>query len=302
MYNNTKGVVLVNGKSSNPFNITTGALQGDVLAPFLFVIVIDYVMSNGERDFDFEYQKSDGTRSRRVPTCKLGDLGFADDIALLENKISTGNRQLETVANNAKQVGLQINTDKTEYMILNQLKEEREQQLIRFTQHRAQEGQRLQIPRSQPSLCARGHKSAQGSSLGGGAFWMLKNIWYAKHIELKLKINIYKVAVLSVLLYGAETWTITPVMEREINGFGTNCLRIILGIRRIDRITNEVVFSRSHQSALINTVRQRQLGYLGHVLRIADKRRTSQEICTLRVTAAANAAHLSSDLGPTSRA
>ncbi len=66
-------------------------------------------------------------------------------------------------------------------------------------------------------------------------------------------------------------------MEREINGFGTNCLRIILGIRRIGRITNEVVYSRSQQSALINTVRQRQLGYLGHVLRIADKEKPAKK-------------------------
>jgi hypothetical protein len=268
MYNNTKGVVLVNGKSSDPFNITTGVLQGDVLAPFLFVIVIDYVMSNSESDFGFEYLESEGTRSRRVPSRKLGDLGFADDIALLENKISTSNRQLETVARNAKQVGLHINTEKTEYMTLNQPKEEQEQQLMLDNT----ELKRVNDYKYLGANLACAHTDLRArKGQAWGAFWKLKNIWYAKHLELKLKINIYKVAVLSILRYGAETWTITPVMEREINGFGTNCLRIILGIRRIDRVTNEEVYSRTQQSALINTVRQRQLGYLGHVLRIADK-------------------------------
>ncbi len=191
-----------------------------------------------------------------------------DDIALLENKISTGSRQLETVANNAKQVGLQINTEKTEYMILNQPKEELEQQLMLGNT----ELRRVNDFKYLGANLAYAHADLRvRKGQAWGAFWKLKNIWYAKHIELKLKINIYKVAVLSILLYGAETWTITPFMEREINGFGTNCLRIILGIRRIDRITNEVVYSRSQQPALINMVRHRQLGYLGHVLRIADK-------------------------------
>ena len=45
LYINTKGVVSIYGKISKEFEINTGVLQGDVLAPFLSVIVIDYVMN-----------------------------------------------------------------------------------------------------------------------------------------------------------------------------------------------------------------------------------------------------------------
>jgi sorting nexin-29 len=44
IYNNSKSRVLVDGKLSDEFDVTTGVLQGDTLAPFLFIIVIDFVL------------------------------------------------------------------------------------------------------------------------------------------------------------------------------------------------------------------------------------------------------------------
>lgn len=56
LYKGSKAVVFVNGKESEPFNITTGVLQGDVLAPFLFIIVIDYIMRRCERQHGWIYR------------------------------------------------------------------------------------------------------------------------------------------------------------------------------------------------------------------------------------------------------
>lgn len=44
MYSNTRSrVVTADGESDN-FEITAGVLQGDMLAPFLFVILLDYAL------------------------------------------------------------------------------------------------------------------------------------------------------------------------------------------------------------------------------------------------------------------
>ena len=48
IYNNSRSAVLVDGQLTEEFDVTTGVLQGDTLAPFLFIIVIDYVMKNAE--------------------------------------------------------------------------------------------------------------------------------------------------------------------------------------------------------------------------------------------------------------
>ena len=40
-YNDSHSAVMVDGSISAPFQVTTGVLQGDVLAPFLFIILVD---------------------------------------------------------------------------------------------------------------------------------------------------------------------------------------------------------------------------------------------------------------------
>ncbi len=50
---NSKAVVLVGRKLSRYFDIWSRVLQGDVLAPCLFIIVVDYVMSRSEDNSGF---------------------------------------------------------------------------------------------------------------------------------------------------------------------------------------------------------------------------------------------------------
>ena len=79
-------------------------LKGDVLAPFLFIIVIDYVSKRSARDFGYlthkgNTQDNSGRAVRsttRSTDYKVNDLAFADDIALLENDSIHAQRQLDT--------------------------------------------------------------------------------------------------------------------------------------------------------------------------------------------------------------
>ena len=41
LYNNSKRAVMVEWDIPNPFVVSTGVLQGDGLAPFLFIILVD---------------------------------------------------------------------------------------------------------------------------------------------------------------------------------------------------------------------------------------------------------------------
>jgi hypothetical protein len=53
LYDHSTSRVYVDGQTSQPFDITTGVLQGDVLAPFLFIIVIDYISKRSAGDHGF---------------------------------------------------------------------------------------------------------------------------------------------------------------------------------------------------------------------------------------------------------
>jgi len=52
---------------------------------------------------------------------------------------------------------------------------------------------------------------------------------------------LYDAFVISVLLYGSETWTLLKADERRLEAFHMNCQRRILGIRWFHFVTNASV-------------------------------------------------------------
>ena len=90
------------------FKIPAGVLQGDTLAPYLFIIVIDYIMSlvtdNANHGFTIT-----PARSRRYPAEKVTDAHFADDIPLLTNTINKAQQMLAILEKAAGAVGLIMN-------------------------------------------------------------------------------------------------------------------------------------------------------------------------------------------------
>ena len=85
IYRNTKVKVLSPDGDTEYFDIVAGVLQGDTLAPYLFIICLDYVLRTSIdkiRENGFELAKE---RSRRYPAQTITDEDYADGIALLAN-------------------------------------------------------------------------------------------------------------------------------------------------------------------------------------------------------------------------
>ena len=121
LYENTKARVLTPDGETELFDILAGVLQGDTLAPYLFAIVLDYVMRcticGREAELGFQLQKA---RSRRYAPIILTDLDFADDIALVSSEIEQAQEFITRLESEASQVGLHLNATKTEFMQYNQ--------------------------------------------------------------------------------------------------------------------------------------------------------------------------------------
>ena len=71
------------------------------------------------------------------------------------------------------------------------------------------------------------------------SFVQLNKIWRSPNISEKTKIKIYHSNVLSVILYGAECWTVTQRDSQRLSGFHTSCLRKICRIYWPKKITNK---------------------------------------------------------------
>ena len=92
---------------TEPFPILAGVLQGDTLAPFLFIVVLDYVMRHALKDIHLSTGVIlEERKSRRHPELRLHDLDFADDIALLSSSIQSAETLLHHIEEASNCVGL----------------------------------------------------------------------------------------------------------------------------------------------------------------------------------------------------
>ena len=93
MYKNTQAFVRSPDGDTEFFDIIAGVLQGDTLASYLFIIVLDYVLRNLDqnKNLSFALRKQ---LSRRYPAEMLTDADFADDLALLLDKIGNAEKLL----------------------------------------------------------------------------------------------------------------------------------------------------------------------------------------------------------------
>ena len=120
LYRNTKVQVRSLDENTKYFDIVAWVLQGDTLAPYLFIICLDYVLRTSIdkiKENGFELTKK---RSRRYPAKTITDADYADDIATLANTPNQAKILLHSLERAAAGIGLHINAHKTEYMHFNQ--------------------------------------------------------------------------------------------------------------------------------------------------------------------------------------
>ena len=118
LYKNTK--VRSPDGYTDYFDILAGVLQGDTLAPYLFIIWPDYRLRSSIdllKENDFKLSKE---RSRRYSTQTITSADNADDIALLANIPAHLEFLLYNLERAGSGRGLHVNAHKTEYMCFNQ--------------------------------------------------------------------------------------------------------------------------------------------------------------------------------------
>ena len=277
MYDDSTSRVYVEGEFSEAFKITTGVLQGDVLAPFLFIIVIDYVSKQSEEDFGYVTHKGSAPRTSQRPTrstsaiqCaserKLNDLAFADDVALLENSAVRAQKQLDAYKENAAKVGLRLNIKKTEQMQLNQPKDANITKLV-------VDGQEIAVVddfKYLGSYVGSTEKDVNTRiALAWVAFARLKPLLRASRPTIEFKIRLFNAACISILLYGCESWVLTEPLKKKLDTFARTCYRIILGVKQVEvHMKNDELYKKVSQYPIRDQIRERQLKFTGHCLRM----------------------------------
>ena len=220
LYRNTKVKVRSPDGDTEYFDIVAGVLQGDTLAPYLFIICLDYVLRTSIdkiKENGFELTKK---RSRRYPATTITDADYADDIAILANTPDHAETLLHSLERAAASIGLHVNAHKTEYMCYNQTGD-----------ISTLEGIPLKLVDKFTYLGSSVESTEKDIKTRLTKAWTAINrlsiIWKSDLTD-KMKRSFFQAAVTSILLYGCTTWTLTKRLEKKLDGNCTRMLRAIL--------------------------------------------------------------------------
>ena len=239
------------------FQILAGVLQGDTLAPFLFVIVLDYALRKAitGREVELGFTITP-RRSRRYPAKTETDLDFADDIALLSNDISQAQELLTAVEQESMKIGLTLNSDKTKFISLNSPPD------VKLTAGDNKDIGKVEDFKYLGSFVM---NSARDIKIRKAKAWKALNgmtkVWKSDMSRLTKK-RFFFANVESVLLYGSETWTLTPAMEKSINGCYTRMLRAAFNISWRDHLSNDELYRSIPK--VTDKIQSRRLQLAGH--------------------------------------
>ena len=105
---------------------------------------------------------------------------------------------------------------------------------------------------------------------------MTKRFWNDHGIRLDAKIQLYRSAILSPLLYGGENWTPYRRHIQKLDSFHMKCLRRILNVKWQDKMPNTDVLERCKITGSESMLMRLQLRWCGHVYCMPDCRTPKQ--------------------------
>ena len=256
LYQNTRVAVIHDKSKTDWFDIKSGVKQGCVMSGFLFLLVVDWIMRRTTEDRPRGLRWVDDTH--------LEDLDYADDIVLLSQSWNDAQEKMDRLANYAERTGLKINTDKTESMRINcsnpvlfTIWTDGIKEVDKFTYLG---GLVTKWGGADEDMLSRIGKARY-------VYHNLKSVWNSSQYRRRTKIKIFETNVLSVLLYGCETWKMNRYNEKRIDIFVQKCLRRILKIYYPNMISNDELYKLAKVQKVTDTIKYRRRRYLGHILR-----------------------------------
>jgi hypothetical protein len=93
----------------------------------------------------------------------------------------------------------------------------------------------------------------------------LFRIWKNVNIDNKVKINLFRSTIESILLYNATTWTITATLAKKLDGAYTKLLRYALNVKWTEKKTNKQVYGNLLPVSV--RLKERRMIFAGHCWR-----------------------------------
>ena len=285
--------VIHDGVVSEPFPVTNGVKQGCILPPTLFSLLFAEMLSSAlankdagitilyrtdGRFFDLRRLKA----NTKVREALIRDFVFADDCALAAHSESELQCLATCFSTAAKAFGLTVSIQKS--VVLHQpapatcgtepsisIDDATLKNVENFTY----------LDSCLSSDASLDKEIAIRLSKASNSFGRLRSrVWNERDLKEETKIAIYSAVVLSSLLYGCESWTCYCRHHKKLDQFHLRCLRKILGITWMDKVSNQNVLRRANLPVVEALITKAQPRWSCHVMRMEDSRLPKQVFCS----------------------
>ena len=199
-------------------------------------------------------------RSRRYPAKTITDADYADDIALLANTPNQAKTLLHSLERATAGIGLHVNAHKTEFMCFNQKGD-----------ISTLDGTSLKLVDKFTYLGSSVSSTEKDIDTRLTKAWTaidrLSIIWKSNLTD-KMKRRFFQAVVVSILLYGCTTWTLTKRLEKKLDGNYTRTLRAILNRSWQQHPTRRQLYG--HLPFITKTIQATRTRHAGHCWRRKD--------------------------------
>jgi hypothetical protein len=113
---------------------------------------------------------------------------------------------------------------------------------------------------------------------GNACYQSVQNLLSSRLLSKNVKVRIYKTIILSVVLYGYETLSLTVKQEHKLRVFENRVLREKFGPKRVEvtggwrKLRNEKLRNLFSSPSMIRIIKSRRMRWAGHVARMGEKR------------------------------
>ena len=204
MYWEQTAAMRVEGEISAFQKIKRGVRQVCVLSPDLFSLYSEIIMRNIE-----------GQPGIRVEGHNINNLRYADDTVLISENEKDLQQLLNIVESKSKEKGLELNSKKTEDMVISR---KEEPPLINITINGIKLKQRDHFKYLGALVSGDGRNNTEISARIAQAkmvFQKMKTVLTNSHISIQTRKRTLECYIEPILMYGCEAWTISKQAQKK---------------------------------------------------------------------------------------